>query len=212
MKIKPVTDARGHVAWFEDKDSGREYRRIVGGVAWPYGQIPGALVVLGEEREALPGDKQVHEVRVLAAVEESALQDLAPRAAKLRDGVHAHLWVLDLSGPHVAHWDAYDRELQAIRKPRLRTTTLPGVIKREADRFRFYDSLLNERTATAKTIHFGADSPVVRQYGMVTDQHIQAGNMDEWPLVAACLFALAEIDLNQPRTGARGTQRRGVYA
>jgi hypothetical protein len=93
MAIERIETPQGD--YFKDQETGAEYCRIVGGLAWPFGKEPGFLVVVGEDFVKTPGIGR--SLYVLAEREGPYLDDLIRYWQELRGQYLADPWIGDPS-------------------------------------------------------------------------------------------------------------------
>ncbi len=199
--------------FFRDK-SGGEFRRLVGGLAWPHADLAGWLVVLGEERNTRLSDGRRH-IDIVHVWQARAKQGqiLSPReimdeARALSISLLCQCWVSPTDLPDAALLAMYNRELgKHDHKLSLRT---PPQYGRNA--FLLYDRLLERRTMQEKTLHMrytgeglGDNQALEDEYAILQpDDRLRP--LEEYPAVAALLYALAWLEFT-PASGV-GTEKQ----
>lgn len=181
--------------YFKCLITGREYRRVVGGLAWPFESKSGYAVVLGETRVEDPEQHQ-HRVFVIGETEAEDFQELLSRVSMLQDRTLCKEWMTPMRNKGVLIVDDYNEEHRyRLRKRPIELATPPMFDDTEQrDLFRFYDRLLARRTNNRKTFHFGR-SKVAHHCSAIQPGDLKH-HIEEYPPVAACLYALAEMDIN----------------
>ncbi|MGE4553715.1 MAG: hypothetical protein AB7D57_11420 [Desulfovibrionaceae bacterium] len=197
-RLERVADPWGQgTAVWKDRVAKAEYRRVVGGLAWPFDARPGAVVVLAELAGLEPG-MEIHGVEVAA----EGVRDDPGALLRLASDWQVRLgclgWVTGLDAPEMALVHAYNEERRRLRQPVLSCAMPPAVNGTRG--FRGYDRLLERRTRGQKTLTFGEKSLVAREYKVRQRADLER-RLEVFPLLAAFLWALAEIDLNTPAGG-----------
>ena len=185
---------------FYRDDEGREFRRIVGGLGWPWdSQTPGALVVLGEDRSPnMDMSERTHAVRVLAEFESPSMEELFARMGMIRTHLLCDLWMADCKHRGVNVLDDYNRDMSLLRRPPVRVYH-----NTFANEFRFLDAFVDKRTRGEKSLFFGTHEIVRREYAQRTPEDL-GKDLAQWPVLDAFLAALAEIETNKPRPVTQG--------
>lgn len=182
----------GETYW-KDTATGIQFRRIVHAMSWPFDTLPGCVCVLGEVLAEDP-KYHAHKVILLHDEEQKNVNELLRHA----HAVGADTGIMDVVGrrdvPEMRLMEIFNRDMSARRERQLRMMTPPEADERE--RFRFWLRLLERRTVEEKTMIFG-DSQCVRARLMSTPKSNYDRIPEEFPTIAAVLYALAEIDLHQ---------------
>lgn len=194
--IKPVTlNSRLH--YFEDSENDRKYRRIWGGVAFPRGAAPGALVLVGEERYVEAGlDKQV--LHTLTEQREFDLDGLLRRCIELSHTYAESVWFSDMS-------DTVNAELVSRFNRAQRGAGLPSFFPRPApflaegakSCFRFALEALRARTTTERKSIVLSRTPQLQ--GVLKDLPAECANGDgvlERPGLTAFLYVLTGLEVS----------------
>ena len=182
--------------YYEDQRTGVKYRRLVGGIAWPFGSDDGACVVLVESYSP---DFETQRQKVFRLEE-----FVSPDINTMLKWVHAcqtDIYVVDWITPRESLYmellHQYNDDLARLRRPTISAYSPPQWDRQES--LRYYLRLLERRVRTEKTIHFG-DVSIIRDQCVAlaksTDNHYR--RLEEFPGPAALLYALAEIDLRPP--------------
>jgi hypothetical protein len=190
-----VVDAdpfRPGVARWRDPDGGAAFRRVLGGMAWPHDVRPGALVILAEHAGTMPG-RDTHRIDVVAEFQDADMGALLSRAAEWRERFACRSWVTPMDAPEVALLNDFNAQRRRYRLPVLDCAAPPAVNgKRD---FAAYHRLLERRTRAEKTLFLGEGSQVAREY-KVRQKGDAAKRLELFPVIAAFLWALADIEMN----------------
>jgi hypothetical protein len=135
-------------SYFEDRESKREYARIVGGLTWP-GINPGCLVLVGEERWDYKS-KGMQNYRVLAEYESHDPSKLINRAGELCMTLQANPFYGDTSNRLM---------MEMVRKSDANFILTEAPFLDDPNGFVSYLVLIRELTqATQKILHLGKGS------------------------------------------------------
>lgn len=192
--------------YYEDQRTGVKYRRLVGGIAWPFGSDDGACVVLAESYNP---DFETQRQKVFRLEE-----FVSPDINTMLKWVHAcqtDIYVVDWITPRESLYmellHQYNDELSRLRRPTIYASSPPQWDRQEC--LRYYMRLLERRIRTEKTIHFGETSLIRDQcvaLAKSTENHHR--RLEEFPGPAALLYALAEVDL-RPADNLEKRNRHG---
>jgi len=198
----------GALLW-RDKTAKTIYRRVVGGLAWPYDHRSGALVVLAERDVCAPG-QQMRGVLVAAEFTDPDPDQLLRRASLWGETLGCRAWMTPLGAPEVRLALDYNDGRRRLRLPQL-DLSAPPAMNGSRD-FAAYDRLAQRRTMSVKTLTYGEGSQVAREYNGRNRADL-ARPVETYPLVAAFLWALAAMDLDGPQAvAASGGGARGHVA
>ena len=181
----------------------RVYRRIVGGLAWPYPGKPGFLVVVAEnfKEERQSGQRLLW---VLAEKEAETIQELRRACRELTDTYLAGPWYGDPSQrAMVRHLNL--PEPHEDRRDSKRLIILSAPYRQDPQALHYYLQLLGELVRTSqKTLFFG---PKSRVPGYILNllnlpPEALAGKLAEQPPIAALGYAASALRLRQPYSQA----------
>ncbi len=195
VPIQRLVDFRTQDHFFRDRLSGRTFRRIVGGLAFPYDSSPGHAVVLGEIMRQDP-EMHAHHVYILGESGSADYQELLSKVAMLQDRTLCKEWMTPMDDNNVLLVDDYNEFFRyRHRKAPIDLCSPPQYNRGErSEIFRFYDRLVAKRTTHRKTLFFG-ESDVAKHYATITPADLKR-RPEVFPPIAAFLYALAEIDLS----------------
>ena len=190
--LKPIIDQDER---FQDTDTGREYRRIVGGIGWPTATLPGFAVVVGEAKQ-VDGDMGERLIYVLAEIEDELANSLLGRCLGLR------------SIYQVRHWygDTRDRVRLALVNQINQGMDVGNKLvfhaapySKDAKGLVYYHSLIHQATlAGQKTLYLGNAPKLIEALTQADMAAIEGQDHSELPAVAALGYALSEIKARQP--------------
>ncbi len=179
---------------FTDDQTGAKYRRIVGGLAWPYGGKPGFAVVIAEDFEE---DKSLtgRHLWVLNELEAPDVADLVGRCQDLRDTFQARDWFGTLRNKSML---AVLYHLQKDLGHKDRFSFSPAPHADDSQGLGYYLPVIKEHLRiNRKILHFGKDSKMA---GYVAQVGPEALNQDpiEYPPIAALGYALSYLVIHKP--------------
>ena len=206
--LNQATDALTGETYFRESRTGRQFRRVAGGFAWPFAVQAGCLIILGEERRppcAVGARRHVH---VLAEYRDRDVAALMDMTARLQEDWACRVWVTPCDDPRIMLLDDYNDTLRRERRRLIRITE-PQAWRGEGARLiPFYLGILQQRVVSEKTLHFGTyvgTGCTARDEARGLNHEDATARVSEYPGAAALFFALAEIDVNQmPEWGGRG--------
>lgn len=195
IPIQRLIDYRTQDHYFKDMLSERTFRRIVGGLAFPFDHKPGHAVVLGEIMRQDP-EHHTHHVFVLGEAGAADYQELLGKVAMLQDRTLCKEWMTPMDNNNVLLVDDFNEgKRYRHRKAPIDLCSPPQYDRTDrGEMFRFYDRLVSTRTMGRKTLHFGG-SEAGQHYQTIQPADLKR-HPEEWPPVAAFLYALAELDLS----------------
>jgi hypothetical protein len=197
MKIEQKTSPLSSIPWYES-ESGLCFRRIAGGICWPFGDQAGMCLVVGEDLEE-DQDFKVRHLRVLAERQEwlgmsfvepgPMLEYMAWCGRELR----ANPWYGEI-GPWQRNIAAFNGEQSKLRQPTIRMYPPTGAID-----FAFHASLLRKRTMHEKTLHLG-QGVLGAKLGLLPND-LSGEKHERHPAVAALFYAIAGLDMTSRTAG-----------
>jgi len=170
--------------YFEHTESGKRFRRIVGGFAWP-GKKPGFAVAVGEELEPDPNTKTRH-LWVVGETEDFNVENLSRRAAEFLK---------------IYHVEAFYGNSKI--EPMVRLLRYSGLSLREAPyadnehSFRFYVATIQGYLEPEKYLHFG-ESSKLPGYLLEANPENAPQDAEGFPAIAALGYAVSYLKLYQP--------------
>ncbi len=196
-RIRRKQDIITKEVYFEDLKQGKiQYRRLVGGLAWPFGvEKPGCVVLLAEGRN-FSQDTQNRWVWVVGEFVDSSTQELLRMLGMMDDQVYGIDWVADMRDPHFMLIEQWNEDRLFERKKPIVFYNPPEIDKPKRQLFRFYDQLVDKRTRNQKSLFFGKGSEIAKQYAILSPEDFNRP-IEEFPCVCAFLYALATIELTR---------------
>ena len=172
--------------YYVNKENNEEYRRIVGGIAWPAGGKPGYAVLLGEDREKDETLKKFH-IRLVKEYETQNPTDLLKRCNEFRRIMGVEVWYGDTNKASMMEF--------------LRQLNIPLFIRDapfydDENAFDFYIDLIRESTPTSpgkKFLHFGKSSKLPGYLMEAPEKRVPLQKAQEYPAILALGYALAAI-------------------
>lgn len=206
-RVRLLTDIITGERYFRDLSSGVYFRRIVGALAWPVEDKPGALIVLGETRStqnALGIGR--HDVHVLEERTHDDVSMLLAYMARMADDWLVRVWATPVADHRAYMLDDLAADMRTIRRPAPRYADPQGWSGKGEGLMPFYHGLVQRRTMSEKTLFFGEGCEAAVQIGKLQPGDASRKPTD-FPAAAALFFALAEVDV----TPYRQMRERGEY-
>ncbi len=186
--------------------SGREFRRTVCALGWPWPPRPGCVVVLGEMRHAPTALGERRHILLLSeewSESPAKLLESAERALRL---YHARRIVTPEDDPRIALVDADNDARREERRVPLRTESPLAWHGRGEGLLPYYLSLLHARVKDAKTLFLGASSRLPADVALADSEATPQSAMLQWPGLCALAWAVEALDMQPAREwSARAT-------
>jgi hypothetical protein len=179
-------------SFFYDHKRLAEYRRIVGGLAWPSGEAPGFVLVIAENDHKDPRLKLRH-YWLLDEHENNSAERLIKKLYDFQNKYMVNPWYGDTNNVLMMHFiDRFNNKLAKKQK---------GIYLAEASfcddphNLRLYANQIGDRTAFAKkALHFGEASRIPGALSILSPDDIYKKRAQEFPIVAALGFAIAGLE------------------
>jgi hypothetical protein len=179
----------------EEAITGRMFRRIVGALAWPHGEMEGCALVLGEIRA--PTVARHNRRHVLYVLEEKVTrepQHLVELAGRMQLDWLVRSWSTPIADARVWMIDDYNDIQRKDRKAQITIGDPAGwTAKRGEGLVPMYFALIQRRTEGEKTLFFGEGSNAVEQIKRLTEEDL-SDKVIVRPSAAAAFWAVAAID------------------
>ena len=171
--------------FFEDEE-GNQYRRIYGGLAWPSGSKPGAIVVVAESRKEDAVLKK-HQYHVLRSQVELNTERLLRHCRDLSVRFRIEASFTDTSNKPM---------MDTLRRLRLKLYLREAPFACDSDGFRYYISLIQQLTdQQAKRLYFGDDKLLSATLMGIPQEKVKGTTaIHEFPLASALGFAVSALE------------------
>ncbi len=194
-KLSPISYEEKIAGW-HDEETNRDYRRIVGGLAWPHVDMPGFAVIIGEEFKDL-GPARVPEqdsvlMYVLQEAESGNLDALLRFCAIHMRKVTWYGNIFDTV--NMLHLRDFNRVERDTGRPQLSLLPPPPLYS-EGDLKKAFEHGIDRilvRTSDRKTLIVG-DNPLIRVCRDSVPKDA-AENPEEYPRLLALCFAVNALD------------------
>ena len=194
-RLKQLTDNITREVYLLDVESGIEYRRTTGGLAWPGNGRHGCLVVLGECRNTPNVLGLRREIKLLQEVHSDNTQKLVDSVVSLTSAFLVRSWATPGVDKRAWMLDDMNDMLRKQKKIPVRFGDPEEWTGRGEGLMSFYLALVERRTKGEKTLYFGKGSACSDEISKLGEKDL-AGKPTDYPGAAALFFALAEIDVN----------------
>ncbi|MFC1888953.1 hypothetical protein ACFL4G_04270 [Thermodesulfobacteriota bacterium] len=197
------------ITFYQDKEANAEYRRIIGGLAWP-GVKPGFAVVVGEDLEE-DTELKVHHMRVLAEAEEFDIGDLFSRCLTLRGEWKVGRWYGDpYNRPLMEIFRQLNKPLFERKEPRLYPVQAPHVDDPKS--FEFCIQMIKKHLhPSRKALHFG-ESRIKSYLAEFPMEEFTSAGASDYPAIAALGYAVSALSIYPPRQEILARlKRQNVY-
>ena len=178
--------------YFRDVKTHMEFRRVMGGVAWPAGERPGFVVVVTEDDRVTPELK----TRILRIYAEHATTDvpgLIKRAYDLGYYYNVQTWYGDNSNEMMMKFvSVFNRKLPKTKKG-MYLSNAPMVD--DAHNLQLYAHQIRERIRPAKkSLYFGDFTQISGAFGVLTEEDVKKKRAGEFPAIAALGYVVAAME------------------
>ena len=174
---------------------GRQYRRVVCALAWPWHPLPGAVVALGEMRHPPTVLGEARHIHLLAEERSDSPAQLILTAERYLLRFKAPRIVTPEDDRRIALLDVENDKRRQERKSPLRTEPPLMWHGKGEGLLPYYLSLLQARVKDAKTLELGPDTGLPIEATQASAEDAMSGAMIQWPGVCALCWALEAIDM-----------------
>jgi len=198
-------DWEGEQEVFINQDTGDEYRRVVGGLAWPHGGKPGYAVVVAE---AFKEDPQIKNrpLWVIKEIEESNILNLLRCCQELQEPFKVQDWYGNTSDKAMMA-NFYHLNREAGKRDRFTFKTAPYA--NEPKGLAFYMPIIKKQVSiNRKILHFGEGSQLPGYLAQVGPEDMLT-NPAELPPIAALGYVLTYLERHKPEPSRAKKNNRG---
>ena len=183
---------------YQDSDTGKHYRRVVGAVGWPWEPPPGYLVVIGEIYAL---DRALHgrPLEVLAEREAHSIAAIHQGCLEMRKFWACDVWLADLDQE-----EAVRLFKQMNRQPGLSETISlrRAPFSQGEDRIQILFQLLGTvQSQERKLLSYGPESKLPGYAMGLNPKDLQKPAI-QFPALAALGYAVAELIIREPWSDA----------
>lgn len=183
--------------FYESRDTGDRYRRIVGGLAWPGTKKPGFAVIVGEEKRH-DFELNAYHLRLLAEVEEVNLERLLEWCIGYEvNSPEVHWsWYGDTNNKPAMAWVYRLNDKYPNQGMRRFLSLVPAPHIDSPRRFEFCVNILRERLEQwRKTLHFGEESGLPNYLLQLGSEGITKPAGEDYPAIAALGYAISALTI-----------------
>ena len=188
-QIRPERTRDGKRTVWKDRESGRTYGRILGGLAWPGADSyePDChLAILGEDVRVDAASGQ-NLIWILCEEAERTIEAALDRSCSLMEQILCRDWILPLQEPEAIRVD------QWLDERRRRRMSVPHFSAPPIQDFVQLNALMQARTTTVKTFFFGTESMAATAYVAVPDEDFYKP-LRKYPQIACVLYPLGYFE------------------
>jgi hypothetical protein len=179
-------------SFFFDHKRQSEYRRIVGGLAWPSGEAPGFVLVIAEAEHKDPRLKLRH-YWLLDEYEHNSAERLIKKLYDFQNKYIVGAWYSDPNNLLMTH--LIDKFNGGLTKKQKGIYLTEALFSDDPHNLRLYANQIGGRTAfTKKALHFGNTSRIPGALSVLSPDDIYKKKAQEFPMVAALGFAIAGLE------------------
>jgi hypothetical protein len=202
-RFDPFADGHYYDPFYECRDSGARYRRILGGLAWP-GVNSGFAVIVAEDF-AKDHALDVHHLRVLDEVEEARIDDLIRWCDMVEVNCRkvSWTWYTNLNNrPAMEFVYQFRDKLQGTGRDGFSLANAPYVD--DARGFEFCVNILKKHLVKdRKSLHLGEGSKLPGYLMNLPSIDVSKARPEDYPAIAALGYATATL-ASWPDSGLPG--------
>lgn len=175
--------------YYKNRETGAEYRRIVGGTANPSGGKPGAAVVVAEDlREDVTFNARHY--HVLAEYESMDIPQLLKRCADFQNAYKAKPFYGDSNNAAIVHFlSEFNRDRGSKG---FHISDAPYVS--DPHNLQLYANLIKTRWEPARrTLHLAEESKLPHYLAELSPEEVSKVKAQDWPAIAALGYAIATL-------------------
>lgn len=208
--MKRVVNLRKEII-FQDTETGKIYRRVIGALGWPWEPKPGFMVVIGE-RNVLDQGLKGRPLEVLAEREVQSIADLHRGCRELRKQWACDTWLANLEQKEALR--LFRKLNQEIVGKLNQENVGPEPIRLAAAPYSQGDGQMQTlfqmlgmvQSPERKLLSYGSGSKLPG-YGMGLDARDLQQPAIKFPQLAALGYAVAEMILREPWSGNEAAHR-----
>ncbi|MFI3270836.1 MAG: hypothetical protein R3Y11_01860 [Pseudomonadota bacterium] len=198
------TDLLTGEPYYEDLTTRTMFRRTVGGIAWPYGNQSGTVVILGEKRTPSNNGRGRRHIYMLKEFRSMESEELLVNASLFQRRYMPDLYVMLCDEPRYILLEEYNDRQRRARRPILRTDHPSTWHGKGEGLIQYYAELVRRRIGDEKSLFFGKDCSARDAFRNLRPDDVGKKAM-ELPHVCAFAWALEYFDVNpMAEWGERG--------
>jgi hypothetical protein len=188
--IEPIYSLDGKLI-YRDTRTEVIYRRIIGGIAWPYSPKSGYVIVLAE---AAHKDREIDAFRIniIAEKEKEGLMELYQAALELQVSCSVNGWVGNTDNKAAIRYFSKLNEDRGFKNP---VTVYSAMYAQDNPKLSVYQPLILELGKPNRVILFFGDNPIIKReiLTITTDDALKPA--EQFPPIAALGYVVAENTL-----------------
>jgi len=188
---KQTAYGTAHTLYF-DRAKQAEYRRIIGGVGWPFGDQDGFICVLTENAHEDQRLKTRH-LRIIAEYSDRSIEKLIKRLYDYQNKFKVEFWYADSND--LLMYKFIDRFNMRLPKSKKGIYLAEAPFCEDMRNLKVYMHSIRERTLrNKKSLFFGQQSILPGVLSGLTKEDIERKKIQEFPAVAGIGFAVAGME------------------
>jgi len=179
-------------SFFYDDTNLKEYRRIVGGLAWPSGDKPGFLCVVGEDDHKIPRLK-TRAYWLLAEYKTNNVDKLVKRCYDLQNRFLISTWFSAVNDVIMMNFvDKFNSKLSKKKKA-IYLSEAPFVGEPHSMKL-YANQILGMTDPAKKTLYFGTNSSIPDVLLSLDPEQIKKQRVEEYPHIAALGYIISGLE------------------
>ena len=193
-QVKRIHDNVTAEPFYLELRTRRMFRRIVGAIAWPHGETPGSVLVLGEIRSRAAFLNTRHDLHILYERQSDDVQSLIELASRAQDEWHVFMWHTPLVDQRIYLLDDYNDSRRIARQMPMTISDPLGWSGKGEGLLPVYFAMVQRRTLNEKTLFFGPESAAAVEIQRLDPDEMNAKPTD-YPSAAALFWSVAAVDM-----------------
>jgi len=183
-------------SYYFDSSNNREYRRVAGGIAWPYSQESGFVCVISEDYNKDARLNKRH-CRLLAEYASLDVERLVKRMHDYQNKYLIDMWYGDPDNELMGYFlDKFNQALLKKKKGKYRGLYIAEApFADDPHNFKMYAHAIKSRIMRGKkSLHLGEESVLPGILSSLSPDTIENDRVQKYPVIAGLGFALAGMD------------------
>jgi len=178
--------------YYYDAGENAEYRRIAGGVGFPYGDLPGFLIVMAEDYNKNPRLKK-RQIKLLTEYQNDVTDKIVKAIYDYQNKYLVETWYGETDNLLMMHF--IDKFNQSLSKKKKGIYISEAPFADDPHNLRLYShQIKNLLLPTKKALSFGDNSQIPGYLSGLSADQVRQDQAQKHPIIAALGFLIAGLD------------------